>query len=120
MVRKITVTIKDSATREVEARWVGNALALHKPIPEDTNGKRKGWTITHLDSGLIAEIYKGPYKEALRLVKTWDPVFFEELKGSKPDTKAWPRVKTWCAQVLMDEEIQDPTSFDYILKEYNR
>ena len=119
MVRKITVNVRNSATREIEAKWVGNALALHKPVAGDANCKLKGWTITHLDSGLIAGIYEGPYKEALKLAKTWDSVFFEELKGPKPDTKAWPRTKTWTAQVKRLQEIQDPTSFDSILKEYS-
>jgi hypothetical protein len=120
MVRKITVKTKDSATREIDAKWVGNALALHKPVSENSNHKVKGWTITHLDSGLIAGTYKGSYVEALRLAKTWDLVFFEELKGPDPDVTGWPRVKTWCAQVQRLQEIQDPTSFDFILKKYSQ
>ena len=120
MERKtITVNIAREGEREVQVKWKGNALALHRPQRNGGDSKlRKFWAITHIESGLLAGTYDGPYTEALKLTKAWDETFAEDLPGATPDARNWSLKDRWSAQLNQREPIISPKSFDFIIQEY--
>jgi hypothetical protein len=97
------VTINTSeGTCKVPAKWIGEALAVHRPIV-GFGGKlskdRCWWNITHIESGLTAGRFQGPMRDAIKLAKAWDLTFRDELSGPEPDAKGWARKDQWTRQL---------------------
>ena len=102
-----------------EVKWQGKALAVHRPYKTDGFYKEKcNWTITHIESQLMAGRFFGPIYEAIQLAKAWDDTFAEELSGPEPDARSWPRRDEWKAQVDRVKPIISPQTFEYIINEY--
>ena len=116
------VTIKTcEGTFTVPAKWIGEALAVHRPIV-GFGGKlskdRCWWNITHIESGLTAGRFQGPMRKAIELAKAWDITFRDELSGPEPDAKGWARKDQWTRQVNQLEPIATPDSFEAIVQNY--
>lgn len=116
------VTINTSeGTYKVPTKWMGKALAVHRPIV-GFGGKlskdRCWWNITHIESGLTAGRFQGPMRKAIELAKAWDLVFRDELPGTEPDAKSWERKEEWNRQVHQLVPICTPDSFEAIINHY--
>jgi len=86
-----TITVKTtSEPREIETRWLGQFLAVHRPI----NGKRKRglWVVSHYRSGLMAATVATNLKAAIRLAKAWD-LRFENIDVT--NAANWPQREAW-------------------------
>ena len=116
------VTIKtNEGTFTIPAKWVGKALAVHRPIVGfggKLSKEKRWWTITHIESGLTAGKFEGPMRKAIELAKAWDLTFRDELSGPKPDARGWARKDQWTRQVNQLEPIATPDSFEAILQNY--
>lgn len=115
-----TITINTNHGKiAAEVKWQGKALAVHRPYKTDGFYKEKcNWTITHIESQLMAGRFFGPIYEAIQLAKAWDDTFAEELSGPEPNAKEWPRADEWKAQVNRAKPVLSPRTLDAILKEY--
>ena len=116
------VTINTSeGTCKVPAKWIGEALAVHRPVVGfggKLSKEKCWWTITHIESGLTAGKFKGPMRKAIELAKAWDLTFRDELSGPEPDAKGWARKDQWTRQVNQLEPIATPDSFEAIVQNY--
>jgi hypothetical protein len=118
--RVIQIQVRDQ-TREIPAKWVGIALAVHRPsVERGLSNVSCQWSITHIESGLTAGIYSGTLKDAIKLAKAWDHIFAYELKGEKPDASSWPRRFEWTAQLKQHKPILPPDTFEAIVNEYGQ
>ena len=116
------VTINTSeGTCKVPAKWMGEALAVHRPVigyGSKLSTRKCWWTITHIESGLTAGSFEGPMRKAIELAKAWDLVFRDELPGPKPEASLWERKDQWRRQVHQLEPINTPDSFEAIINHY--
>lgn len=118
---KLVTTKTNEGVFKIPAKWIGQALAVHRPIVGfggKLSNERCLWTITHIESGLTAGRYEGPLKEAIKLAKAWDLAFRDELPGSEPDVKEWQRKDQWLRQVHQLTPINSPDSFEAIINDY--
>lgn len=116
------LTIKtNEGTCKVPFKWLGEALAVHRPVVSfdgKLSKERCLWTITHTESGLTAGKFAGPMREAIELAKAWDLVFRDELSGPEPDARNWIRKEQWNRQVNQLEPISSPDSFESVVTNY--
>ena len=116
------VTINTSeGTCKVPAKWIGEALAVHRPIVGfcgKLSKDRCWWNITHIESGLTAGRFQGPMRDAIKLAKAWDLTFRDELPGPEPDAFGWARKDQWSRQLKQYEPIATPDSFEAIVQNY--
>ena len=119
MSKMITVQTSEGATK-VPAKYVGEALAVHRPVVgfNKLSKEPKRWTITHLGSGLAAGWFDGPMRDAIKLAKCWDLTFRDELPGPEPDAKSWERKDQWLRQIRQFEPISTPDSFEAVINHY--
>ena len=97
--KQMTITIQTtSGPRETETRWLGQFLAVHKPVKSKQS--RGVWAITHHRCGLSAAIVYTNLKAATALAKAWD-LRFATLDPK--DAKAWPEREAW-AQAIRETE----------------
>ena len=119
-MKMVTINTNEG-TYKVPTKWMGEALAVHRPIV-GFGGKlskdRCWWTITHIESGLTAARFQGPMRKAIELAKAWDLVFRDELPGPKPDANSWERKEDWNSQVHQLKPICTPDSFEAIINHY--
>ena len=119
-MKMVTINTNEG-TYKVPTKWMGEALAVHRPVV-DFGGKlskeKRSWIITHIESGLTAGRYRGPMHDAIRLAKAWDLTFRDELPGPKPDAKDWERKDEWVRQVQQLKPICTPDSFEEIIHNY--
>ncbi len=116
------VTINtDEGSYKIPAKWVGEALAVHRPVVGfggKLSKEKCTWTITHIESGKTAGRFWGPMHNAIKLAKAWDLTFRDELPGPEPDAKSWERKDQWLRQIRQFEPISTPDSFEAIIHNY--
>lgn len=94
-----TITIQTTnGPRETETRWLGQFLAVHKPVKAKQS--RGVWAITHHRCGLSAAIVYTNLKAAKALAKAWD-LRFATLDPK--DARTWPEREAW-AQAIRETE----------------
>jgi len=119
-MKMLTINTSEG-TCKVPAKWVGEALAVHRPIVGfggQLSKEKCWWNITHIESGLTAGKFGGPMRKAIELAKAWDLVFRDELPGPEPDAGSWDRKDQWRRQVHQLEPICTPDSFEGIINHY--
>ena len=99
MPATITIQCRDQS-RSVPAVWVGENLAVHRPLVKGALSKAaRHWAITHTASGLAAcSSFDGPKSAAVNLAKLWDKAF-GTMDAS--NARAWPYCQTWVADVRL-------------------
>jgi hypothetical protein len=120
MSKKMITVQTSEGTLKVPAKYVGEALAVHRPVVgfNKLSKEPKRWTITHLGSGLAAGWFDGPMRDAIQLAKSWDLTFRDELPGEDPKAKEWVRKDQWKRQLDRIEPIAAPDSFEAVLADY--
>jgi len=116
-----TITVKtEYGSMEVPVKYLGEALAVHKRVIgfDKLSTEPKQWTITHIESGMAAGIFRGPLDAAIKLASTWDPIFKETVLGSKPNVKDWEFKDQWLQQLNQTEPVATPDRFSSILSRY--
>jgi hypothetical protein len=94
MTRPITIAlqVRDKGRRDVQItpRWVGQGLAVHKPVISNGNGEPvfdygcSGiWTLTHIHTGLCAGIFMGSLDRAKAFAREWDEAWAAVTSKSK-------------------------------------
>ena len=120
---KQMITVQTShGTFKVPAKYVGEALAVHRPVVgfNKLSTKPRRWAITHLGSGLVAGWFNGPMRDAIQLAKCWDLTFRDELPGPDPNAKEWVRKDDWKRQLNGDEPIASPDSWEAVVAKYTQ
>ena len=77
---KMVIIKTCEGTLTVPAKWIGEALAVHRPIVGfggKLSKEKCWWTITHIESGLTAWKFEGPMRKAIELAKAWDLTFLD-------------------------------------------
>jgi len=119
-MKMVTINTHEG-TYKVPTKWMGEALAVHRPVV-DFGGKlskeKRTWTITHIESGRTVGRYNGPMHDAIKLAKAWDLIFRDELPGPEPDAKSWERKDQWLRQIRQFEPISTPDSFEAVINHY--
>ena len=121
-MKKLTIETNEGQF-DIPVKWIGEALAVHRPVIGFGGKLSKDkcrWTITHIESGKTAGIYSGPMHEAIKLAKTWDLIFKEDLPGPNPDTKRWVLTAQWCEQVKRHKPISTPDRFQAVIESYTQ
>lgn len=119
-MKMVTINTNDGAFK-IPTKWMGEALAVHRPVVGfggKLSKERRTWTITHIESGMTAGRYNGPMNEAIKLAKTWDLTFRDELPGPDPDAKSWIHKDQWLNQVRQFKPIAPPDSFEAVVNQY--
>lgn len=119
-MKMVTINTNDGAFK-IPTKWMGEALAVHRPVVGfggKLSKERRTWTITHIESGMTAGRYNGPMNEAIKLAKTWDLTFRDELPGSEPDAHTWIHKEQWLSQVRQFKPIAPPNSFEAVVNHY--
>lgn len=123
MADKPTITLKRHSGEciTIPVKWRGEAVALHRPLTfsGELSTTRSLWSVTHIESGLSAGQFVGPYTEALKLVKAWDHAFKITLDADKPDGTNWPLRKAWMDQLARLEPIEEPDVLEAIMNTYS-
>lgn len=120
-MKMVTINTNEGAFK-IPTKWMGEALAVHRPVVGfggKLSKEKCTWTITHIESGMIAGWYNGPMQEAIKLAKAWDLTFRDELPGPDPDTKSWVHKDQWLNQVRQFKPIAPPDSFEAVINHYN-
>lgn len=116
----VTVNTSEGAFK-IPAKWMGEALAVHRPVVGfggKLSKEKCTWTITHIESGLMAGRYNGPMYDAIKLAKAWDHTFRDELFGPDPDPEAWVHKDQWLSQVRQLSPIASPDAFEAVINQY--
>ena len=121
MSKKMITVQTSEGTLKVPAKYVGEALAVHRPVVgfNKLSKEPKCWTITHVGSGLAAGWFDGPMRDAIQLAKYWDLTFRDELPGPDPNAKEWLRKDDWKRQLDGVEPIASPDAWEAVVAKYN-
>lgn len=124
MTDVVTLIVNNSSGSErgyeVKTKWVGKALAVHRPLKNSQTGEtykiRCYWAITHIETGFSAAVLSRPLTEVLELAKTWDHAFTEI--HAPEDTKEWELKDEWRYQSSGSSPICDPYSLEGVAQRY--
>lgn len=100
-MQTINVQTKDGAPRAVPAVWLGQFLAVHRPIsskyPDGLSREPRHWSISHHGIGLGAAVgIDIAQRDAIALARLWDSAFSEiTAEGARQ----WPLAKRWVDDV---------------------
>lgn len=93
MNRSIPITNTSGEFARVVPRWRGNGLAVHAPLLWGKPTRKCGqWSITHVNSGQSAGLFRGPLKEAIILCRKYDSLFAALTPDTAPSfehREAW-------------------------------
>jgi hypothetical protein len=100
MPATVTIQCRDQQSRSIPAVWVGENLAVHRPLVKGAASKAaRHWAITHTASGLAAcSSFDGPKSAAVNLARLWDKAFGTMDANN---SRAWPYCQTWIADVRL-------------------
>ena len=120
-----TVTLKCYKDGEkydcnVETKWIGRALAVHRPLKDGRLGivqkSKCYWAITHLETGFSCGHLNKSVHEVVKLAKAWDKAFSEI--HSPEDIYDWSLKPEWMLQCNGRSPICDPYTVAGITKRY--
>lgn len=100
-MQTINVQTKEGAPRAVPAVWLGQFLAVHRPIssknPDGLSKEPRHWSISHHVIGLGAAVgIDVTQRDAIALAKLWDAAFSEiTAEGARN----WPLASRWVDDV---------------------
>jgi hypothetical protein len=67
---------RDSDTLEVDARWKGSSLAVHRPVMLSGETAKSKWTITHITTMMALECrLNAPVQNVIALAQLYDQSF---------------------------------------------
>lgn len=104
-MQTINVQTKDGHARTVPAVWLGQFLAVHRPLsnknPDGLSNLPRHWSISHHGIGLGAAVGIGiAQRDAIALARLWDSAFSEiTAEGARE----WPLAKRWVDDVRRAE-----------------
>lgn len=120
-----TVTLKCYKDGEkydcnVETKWIGRALAVHRPLKDGRLGivqkSKCYWAITHLETGFSCGHLNKSVHEVIKLAKAWDEAFSEI--HSPEDINDWNLKPEWILQYNGSSPICNPYTLPGIIKRY--
>lgn len=100
-MKTISVQTKDGHGRTVPAVWLGQFLAVHRPLsnknPDGLSNLPRHWSISHHGIGLGAAVgIDIAQRNAIALARVWDAAFAEiTAEGARQ----WPLAKRWVDDV---------------------
>lgn len=100
-MQTINVQTKDGAPRTVPAVWLGQFLAVHRPLSSKSPGglsrEPRHWSISHHGIGLGAAVgIDVTQRDAIALARLWDAAFAEiTAEGARQ----WPLASRWVDDV---------------------
>jgi hypothetical protein len=91
-----TITIQAAGgPRDVPAAWVGQTLAVHRPINADGLSKLpKWWAVTHVPTGYSMGLPLDATKPVvIQLARLWDAA--ATAIQTPADARSWPLARAW-------------------------